>query len=60
MQSKAYVNNNNELEIIDKQSISKLITFENSHLVAEYLIAKHPDVANALYEELKSQRKVGA
>jgi hypothetical protein len=60
VQSKAYVNNSNELDIIDRELIDKVITFDNCHLIAEYLLSRNEKVAIGLYEELKAQRKVGA
>ena len=56
MQIKTYVNEDNQLEIIDKKTIETVVTFENSHLVAEFLISKCPNVAEALFQELKFQR----
>lgn len=40
-------------EVIDIQSVAGLVTFDNAHLLSHMLATHNPDVAKALFEELK-------
>ena len=39
--------------------IASIITFENSHLVAQALALETPEIAKALYEELDYWKQTG-
>lgn len=54
MQSEAYTNEANELDIIDIQAIDT-IDFSNCHLVVKYWLAFKPDLIEAISNEYESQ-----
>jgi len=53
-----FVDENNELKNVEFGKIDE-ISFENSHLVAEYLFTQDKKVAEALMLELEAQFRFG-
>lgn len=58
VQTRMSVNNVNELEPMCRKAVDE-ITFENSHLVVEYILGKDKKLADALLNELKMQIMLG-
>lgn len=59
MQSEVYVNESDELAVIDMQEIDKNITFNNCHLVVKYWITFKPQLIEAIVNEHEAQIRFG-
>jgi len=59
MKNEMYVNEANELAVIEPDKIHEAISFNNCHLVVKYLLWKDPKLMEAIVNEYEAQIRFG-